>query len=83
MNGSPQAEALRNLLSAFMQNSTFLAQVSADVSALKTVVSALGPEAKKALEEQIAIERDKTQQHVADIQMLLESLRSSFPKMQS
>jgi len=54
---------------------TFLGQVSADVSALKTVGSALGPEAKLVLEQQMVVERDKIQQGFQEILAELESLR--------
>ena len=68
-------EALTNILSVLIQNGTFLMQVSADVSALKTVVAAFGPEAQKALEEQMDVERNRIQQQIEKQQMILEALR--------
>ena len=71
------------MLEMLIRNAQFLAQISADVSALKTVVSRLGPEAQRLLEEQIAIERDKSQKAAESAMKLLDSLRSGLPKMQS
>jgi predicted transcriptional regulator len=74
-------DALTNILTLCIQNSTFLAQVSADVSALKTVISALGPEARAALEEQLTVERDRIQKRLQELQIFGELLRSKISNM--
>jgi hypothetical protein len=76
-------KGIRDMFEMLIRNAQFLAQISADVSALKTVVSRLGPEAQRLLEEQIAIERDKSQKAAESAMKLLDSLRSGLPKMQS
>jgi hypothetical protein len=63
------------MLTNLISQHAFLAQVAADVSALKTVVSALGPEASAVLEQQVAVERDKYQHIVEDQRLMLEALR--------
>lgn len=69
---------MNSLLVNFLQNATFVAQISADVSALKSVVSALGPEVRSALEEQVALERNRIQQYVEDQQKTIAVLRSTI-----
>jgi len=56
-------EAFTNLLNLINLEMTFLAQLAADVSALKTVVSALGPEVAAAMTEQVAAERGNITSH--------------------
>jgi hypothetical protein len=68
-------DALTIMLTNLISQHAFLAQVAADVSALKTVVSALGPEASAVLEHQVAVERDKYQHIVEDQRLMLEALR--------
>ena len=74
-------DALQNILKNLMQNSIFLGQISADVSALKTVVSALGPDVQSALEKQIDVERRIVQPIVEQQQMLLEALRQGVSQI--
>lgn len=74
-------EALINIVSALSQQSAFLIQVAADVCALKTVVEALGPEAKAALDEQVAAERDRFQKQCEVQQKILEALRVAVSRM--
>ena len=68
-------DALTNMLKVLIQNGVFLGQISADVSALKAVVSALGPEVRAALDEQIEAQRRTIQPIVEQQTMLLEALR--------
>lgn len=72
----PIAQAMSSLQINFLQQAIFVAQISADVSALKTVVSALAPELRSALEEQAVAERHKIQQYVEEHQKTIEVLRS-------
>lgn len=74
-------EALKNLLKLAGQNSMFLCQVSADVSALKEVIYALGPEAGKLLDQALALHRGKIQSQLDSQQALLQSLQASISKM--
>ncbi|MFZ3341468.1 MAG: hypothetical protein WA213_11335 [Terriglobales bacterium] len=74
----PIAKAMNSLLVNFLQNTSFVAQISADVSALKSVVSALGPEVRSALEEQVALERSKMQQYIEDQQKTIAILKSGI-----
>jgi hypothetical protein len=74
-------DALNNILKVLMQNGAFLAQISADVSALKTVVSALGPEVRAALDEQVEAQRRKVEPIVQEQMMLLEVLRQGISRI--
>jgi hypothetical protein len=67
-------DTLQNILKSLVQNTIFLGQISADVSALKIVVSAFGPEARAALEKQIDVERRIVQPIVEEQQLLLEAM---------
>ncbi|HWY58606.1 MAG TPA: hypothetical protein VNZ03_29345 [Terriglobales bacterium] len=69
-------QVLDAILKLLLQNGTLLGELSADVYALKTVVAAFGPEAQKALDQQVAAERSKIQQPIQELRMLLEALRA-------
>jgi hypothetical protein len=74
-------EALSAMLKLMNQHGAFQAQIAADVSALKTVVNALGPEAGNALKEQIEIERGKIQEHLKGLEMLTSILNASISNL--
>ena len=74
-------DVLANLFKISLQNSEFLAQLSADVLAIKSVICALGPEANTALEEQVAVERSKIQPRIEMNQKMLELLRVSLSRI--
>jgi len=74
----PIAQAMSSLQINFLQQAIFVAQISADVSALKTVVSALAPEVRSALEEQADAERHKIQQYVEEQRQTIAMLRSAI-----
>lgn len=74
-------EALKNILKFVGQQANFLAQVSADVSALKEVIYALGPEAGKLLDQAMALHRGKIQSQFDSLQALLRSLEASVSKI--
>jgi hypothetical protein len=76
-------DALLNMLTILIQNSTFLGQLSGDVSALKAVVFALGPEARAALEEQLAVQNDRIQQYIRNQQIALEVLRQQISQLRN
>ena len=70
-------EALKSILKLLRSNGDFLMQVSADVSALKIVVSSLGPEVQNALAKHIETERHTLAQQTAEYRKLLESLKAT------
>jgi hypothetical protein len=74
-------DILINMLTTLDSQIVFVAQVSADVCALKSVVSALGPACQKALEEQTAVERRKFQKVVESQQKLLEALKQRISRI--
>lgn len=78
-----QKEAIINMLNLLGQTSGFVSELSADIAALKTVVSAFGPDAKKLLDEQLVLERNRIQPHVEKQKMLLEALRVGISQMPS
>jgi transposase len=76
----PPAQALLDVLKAVTQNQKIWTELAADVAALKIVVSALSPQVRAALDEQIAIARDKFRELGDSQRILSELLRSGFPK---
>ena len=54
-------EVLLNILKSIDDQNAFIARLAADVSAMKTVVSALDPRIAQALEAQVSVERDRFQ----------------------
>ena len=53
----------------------------ADVAALKTVVSALGPETSAALAEQVASKRVKLQEHLHSLKLMHSALLAQVSKL--
>jgi hypothetical protein len=78
---SAMKEAMSSLLVLTMQQSGFLAQIAADVSALKAVVGSFNPDTEKALSERIAVERANIQEHMQSMQMLASALRTTISQM--
>ena len=74
-------EALTNILNLVIQQSDFLKQISADVCALKSVVCALSPETKNALDEQLAVERNKIQSQIDLQKKFLQSMSAVISKI--
>jgi hypothetical protein len=74
MANEGQKRALTEILKTVMNQSRFVAQISADVSALKSVVCALGPEVRSALEEQMALERERIKNITDTQEALLKAL---------
>jgi hypothetical protein len=74
-------QALINILMALDGQSVLGAQLAADVSALKTVVSQLSPEVAEALAERIRVESDRFQKLVESQRLLLEALKKGISEI--
>ncbi len=74
-------DALTNMLKVIMQNGVFLAQISADVAALKTVVSSLDPKIREALDAEVAARNDMLRPHVEEQRLMLEALRQGISQI--
>jgi hypothetical protein len=68
-------EALINMLELLGKQVIFVGELSADLHALRTVVSSLDPRIQKALEEQIGVERTKIQEYLENQRIVLAALR--------
>jgi hypothetical protein len=74
-------EAMINMLQNIINQGVFLAELSADVSALKIVVSSLDVSVRNALEKQVSVERGRIQQHIEAQRESLEMLRQLISRL--
>jgi hypothetical protein len=74
-------DCLINMLTTLDSQTILLAQVAADVAALKNVVSQLAPEVGAALSQEAKLASDKFQAVVASKRMLLEALKKGISEI--
>jgi hypothetical protein len=76
-------ETIVTILKGLIQNGSFLSQIAAEVSALRTITCALDPKIQDAFEKQLILERNKLQPMLDEYRTTYEQIQKRFPKMMS
>ena len=76
-------ETIITILKTTIQNGSFLGQIAAEISALRTIVCGIDPKLQDAFEKQLILEQNKLQPSVDALRILFEQIQKRFSKMMS